>query len=233
MAVNHIDTDTTRSIYYEISSGLFLLFTGILVPLACGNSNNVPTAISSGPTRTFTPTASGTVLTNTPTATTAGAFTATPTFTNVIAPPSYRHNYGVAGPPNGITYSSGTLYVSNSKFTTIGGAAELNNFTVSGSSLSGPGYQGLVGQGIPTPWVGTATPWAAAATIGFSNLQSYVVGSTYSAALDSSNSPSGTSGTLFTSGYSGITNGTIYTCPFSCLVLRLVMETWPSIVLKG
>lgn len=122
-----------------------ILLSTIIIPLACGNSNNSPSGpIGGGPTSTPTKTPTSGGPTNTPT---PGGPTNTPTLTPTITPtfaivaPAFDGNYGTSSGPNGMYYDlvAGNLYVAENDsvhpnpevetFSNAGGVLSLSNFS--------------------------------------------------------------------------------------------------------
>ncbi len=168
---------------------LFLLFSAVVIPLACGNQNNIPTVITASATKTFTATSTGTVFTNTPTKTPTGAATATPSPTPALAIPTPQHNYGTTASPNGMVIS-GSLITLAEYDSTDGPMVEgfqvdvANNGTADyPATLTNIAYQSF-----PTPGM---TPAWAPSTMLFKGPQGFINpgGNTgYSAVLDTNGS---------------------------------------------
>ncbi len=135
---------------------VFILLSGLIIPLACSDNNSAPTkpsAPSAGgstntPTGTVststTPTGTIPTSTSTPTFTPTGAISPSATFTITWTPaftPAYDNNYGTSAGANGMYYDGTTVYVAEAEskagiivnaleqFTNSGGGVLVYNFT--------------------------------------------------------------------------------------------------------
>jgi hypothetical protein len=177
-----------------------ILLSAIIIPLACGNSNNAPTGPigGSGSTFTFTPTRTNTpggpTATNTPTSTAVGSTpTWTPTFAVTI--PVIENTYPTSASPNGMVITGGQMTLAEKQ--DVGAGTEgLQIFTLNSGGttvLLAPNMGALIVQGIPPTPASTWVP----STVGLTGPQGFVnvtatggaqSGNTFAAILDTSGS---------------------------------------------
>jgi hypothetical protein len=154
------------------SIGILVLLMTIALPWACTTNNN-----SSGPTSPGGG-GGGTISTATPTKTSTFVPGTTPTFTPTypVAPPNYLGRFGTASQPNQLYYNGGNLLVAES-----GVVPEIEQFTLSGSTLTLNGGTQFVITGYPTP---NSTPAFTGVTVNLSGPQGFVtIGGTGEVAL--------------------------------------------------
>lgn len=194
----------------------FLLFSAVVIPLACGNQNNIPTVITASATKTFTPTPTGTILTATPTNTSAGAFTATFTPTPATTV-TFQNAYAAAAAPNGMVIAVNgavTLMTLAESQTSNGAALAVEEFEITNTTANIPATNtNYLYQGFPTP---NSTPAWEPSTVTLSGPKGFVNpaygGGSYAAILDTTSSGSGILywGNSGMSGWNGSYGGTAY-----------------------
>jgi len=177
-----------------------ILLSAIIIPLACGNSNNAPSGPigGGGPTFTFTPTRTitpgGPTATNTPTSTALGSTaTWTPTFAATI--PVIENTYATSASPNGMVIAGGNMTLAEKQ--DVGAGTEglqLFNLNSGGTTIaSAPNLGASMVQGIPPtpastwvpPEVGLTGPQGFVNVTATGGVQS---GNTFAAVLDTSGS---------------------------------------------
>ena len=176
-----------------------ILLAAVIIPLACGNSNNAPSGPIGGgaaPTATKTASPTGTPIPGGPTATfTSGGAAPTNTPTFAVPIPVFQHNFGTTSAPNGIVilgnsltaaeYDSGvgpmvenfTIAAANNGTVNVAPGIGLNNFVWTTFPVPNPA---------PTPQYNPLPQWTPVAT-GLNAPQGFVnqtVGTIYSSTLD-------------------------------------------------
>ncbi len=165
-----------------------ILMSAVIVPIACGNSNNTPaTPIggSNAKSPTSTPTGTVTIVTSTPTGTpTSSAFTPTVT----ITPATYNQTFGTSGAPECMVITGTRMDLGER-----GTYPAMESFTIgAGGSAVIASIGGAVLQGIPTPNVTPSAPFWAPTTVSLVGPQGYVFNGSNSAVLDVTSSGSAT-----------------------------------------